>query len=83
MYESCRDELLEVIKEIVRKKNVNEFTVAEAIEAMKNNNTVYSESTIKTHITSRCCANAPKHHGTTYDDYERVVKGVYRMKDYK
>lgn len=83
MYESCRDELLEVIKEIVRKKNVNEFTVAEAIEAMKNNNTVYSGSTIKTHITSRCCANAPKHHRTTYDDYERVVKGVYRMKDYK
>lgn len=82
MYASCRDELLEVVTKLVKENSVNEFTVAEVIDAMKKNNTVYSESTIRTHITSRCCENAPKHHKTTYDDYVRVDNGIYRIKDY-
>lgn len=83
MYTSCRDELYDVVTDLIKEKKVNEFTVAEVIDAMKKRNTIYSEGTIKTHITSRCCANAPKHHQTTFDDYERVARGIYRMKDYK
>lgn len=83
MYANCRDELLEVVTKLVNKKSINEFTVAEVLEAMMNNNTVYSVNTIKTHITSRCCMNAPKNHYSTYDDYERVNKGVYKLKNYK
>lgn len=50
---------------------------------MINNNAAYSVNTIKTHIGARCCSNAPKNHSSKYDDYERVDKGVYRLKDYK
>lgn len=83
MYASCRDELFEVVTKLVNEKKKNEFTVTEAIEAMMNNNSVYSESTIRTHITSRCCINAPKHHQTTFDDYERIDRGIYRIKEYR
>ena len=40
----------------------------------------YSESTIRTHVTSRMCANAPDNHGTTYDDLVRVGRGLYRLR---
>jgi hypothetical protein len=39
-------------------------------------------ATIRTHITSRMCADAPDHHGTTYDDLERVSRGVYRRRSH-
>ena len=80
--EGCREELLEIITALVKEKGKNEFTLTEAVEAMANNHSVYSENTIRTHISSRCCVNAPKHHETTYDDYERVGRGVYRIKDF-
>lgn len=82
MNEGCREELLEIITALVKEKGKNEFTLTEAVEAMANNHSVYSENTIKTHISSRCCANAPKHHKTAYDDFERIGRGVYRIKDY-
>jgi len=39
----------------------------------------YKESTIRTHVTSRMCRNAPKYHATKYDDFERVDYGTYRL----
>ena len=83
MYASCRDELLEVLTNLVNRKHKNEFTIAEAVEEMLNNNTVYSEQTIKTHISSRCCVNSPKNHATKFDDYERIARGIYRISKYK
>jgi hypothetical protein len=26
------------------------------------------------------CADSPDHHGTTYDDLERIDRGVYRLR---
>ncbi len=83
MYVSCRDELLEVVTRLVKEKKINEFTVLEAIDAMQQNGTVYTEGTIRTHVTSRCCVNSPKHHPTTFDDYERIGRGIYRIIDSK
>jgi hypothetical protein len=40
----------------------------------------YAESTIRTHVTSRMSADAPDHHGTTYDDFERLGGGRYRLR---
>ena len=82
-YTNCRDELLAVVTDLVKRKGVNEFTVEEATEAMKDHNSIYAESTIRTHITSKCCVNAPKHHITTYNDYERIDKGIYRINNYQ
>ena len=78
-YDSCRDELLKVVKEVVSKKDKNEFTVIEIVNAMKEHGTVYKESTIRTHITSKCCVNAPAHHTERFPDYERIEHGLYKV----
>lgn len=76
---TCRDEVLECARHIVRKKGKNEFTVAEIINTMHLRGSQYKESTIKTHVTSRMCSNSPDHHTVTYDDFERVDVGLYRL----
>jgi len=76
---TCREEILHAVNLIVNSKGKNEFTVHEVIRYMFENNTVYKESTIKTHINSKCCINAPNHHGTLYNDFKRVEPGLYRL----
>ncbi|TKJ86064.1 hypothetical protein PaeCFBP13512_19720 [Paenibacillus sp. CFBP13512] len=39
----------------------------------------YNESTIRTHIGSRCCVNANANHAVTYNDYERIRHGTYQL----
>jgi hypothetical protein len=46
---------------------------------MKIGGTKYSVSTIRTHITSRLCLNAPAHHAVRYPDLERTARGTYRL----
>jgi hypothetical protein len=76
---TCREELLLETRSIVKAKGINRFTILEAIENMKRKNTTYKESTIRTHITSKCCRNAPKHHAVTYNDYEALGNGEYKV----
>ncbi|WP_449289949.1 DUF7669 domain-containing protein [Paenibacillus cremeus] len=76
---TCREELLSATRSIVKSKGDNRFTPKEAIEYMELNNTGYKESTIRTHITSRCCKNAKHHHGVTYNDYEALGNGEYKV----
>ncbi len=74
----CREEILQAINIIIKRKCRNEFTVQEVVDQMNDMETAYGESTIGTHISSRMCSNSPDHHGTTYCDIERIRRGVYR-----
>ncbi|MBP1153937.1 MULTISPECIES: hypothetical protein [unclassified Paenibacillus] len=74
-----RDEILASVHEIVKRKGQNEFEVKEVIDYMVSKNPNYNESTIRTHIGSRCCVNANANHAVTYNDYERIGHGVYRL----
>ena len=47
---------------------------------MRRNGSSYRESTIRTHVTSRMCANAPDHLAVTYQDFIRTDVGRYRFK---
>jgi len=76
---SCRDEVLLAVQSIVKRKATNRFTVQEVVDQMKTMKTTYPESTIRTHVTSRCCVNAPNHHATVFSDFERVDRGIYRL----
>ena len=78
---TCRDEILECANQIVQKKNVNEFSLEEIVECMELAGTNYKESTIRTHVASRMCVNAPKHHATKFDDFERISHGIYKLKN--
>ena len=76
---TCRDEIHAAVRQIIKANGKNEFTIIEVIHHMSANGTRFSESTIRTHITSRLCANAPNNHGVTYNDFERINKGIYKL----
>jgi hypothetical protein len=77
---TCRDEIISSVREIISSKGKNEFTISEVIHHMKNKGTKYKESTIRTHISSRCCSNRLRHyHAVCYDDFENIGKGKYKL----
>ncbi|MCM1992537.1 DUF7669 domain-containing protein [Oceanirhabdus seepicola] len=64
---------------IITEKNKNEFTIDEVLDYMQENKTRYKETTIRTHIAFKCCKNSLDNHGTTYEDFERVGRGLYKL----
>jgi predicted RNase H-like HicB family nuclease len=39
-----------------------------------------NESSVRTHIVSRCCVNAPKNHPHKWDYFERTRRGLYTIR---
>lgn len=77
---TCRDEILEVANSLVKDGN-GSFTIVQVISEMRRRGSRYAESTIRTHVTSFMCSNAPENHSTTYQDFERIDRGLYRILD--
>jgi hypothetical protein len=75
---TCRDEVVAAAKIIVAQNGVNEFGLKEILDYLIKNGTDYSASTIRTHVVSRCCANAANNNGL-YRDFERIDRGRYRL----
>ncbi|WP_010530040.1 DUF7669 domain-containing protein [Lentibacillus jeotgali] len=76
---SCRDEMLQVIKHLVKQKGENQFSIQEVLDRMERAGTTYKESTIRTHLTSKCCVNAK--HRAIYNDNKRIDHGLYALTD--
>lgn len=72
---TARDEILEALDVLG-----NTFTPDDVVRDMRPRGSSYAESTIRTHVVSRMCSNAPDNHARTYDDLERVRDGVYRRR---
>lgn len=51
------------------------FTPDEIVRALPHLN----PSTIRTHVTSRCCQNAPKNHLHRWAYFTRIGRGLYRL----
>jgi hypothetical protein len=75
---TCRDEILAAIAQHKRDMGSPTFSIADILKRMAGS--AYTESTIRTHITSRMSADATTNHETKYDDLERLDRGVYRLK---
>lgn len=76
---TAREQILAAIDRITRGAN-HTFTVDNVLAELRSSGTDLAESTIRTRFTSRMCANSPDNHGTTYDDLERVDRGVYQLR---
>lgn len=76
---TAREQILMAIDRIARAPGAT-FSPQDVIDELTQMGTDLAESTIRTHITSRMCGDAPDNHGTTYDDLERVERGVYRLR---
>ena len=75
---SARKEILQAIPAVAASDGT--FTVRQVVAEMTRRGAVYSDATISTHIISRMCADAPDNHATTFDDLQRVDRGIYRLR---
>jgi hypothetical protein len=79
MTDTCREEILEAIAALTRRTGSEVFSVRDVVDEMKSRGTSYAEATIRTHVTSRMCGNAPDHHGVVYSDLRRLDRGTYKL----
>lgn len=78
---TCRDEILAAVRQLAIRTSRDAFSPAEIVKEVRLQGSGYKESTIRTHVTSRMCADAPDHHAVVYDDLERVGRGLYRLRN--
>ena len=76
----AREEILEALTSLCRRTGSDTFTPQDVVDELARRGSWYSPSTIRTHVVSRMCANAPNNHGTVYRDLERVGDGRYKRR---
>lgn len=75
---TCRDEVLAAFKRLEARHARLDFDLAEIVQEVLAHDTSHAESTIRTHVSSLMCKEAPTHHGTVYPDLSRMGRGRYR-----
>src|SRR5262245_54281780 len=51
------------------------FSVVDLIDSLPHLN----PATVRTHVSSRCCLNAPSNHASRYRYFRLIARGVYRI----
>jgi hypothetical protein len=78
--DTCRDEILAAIVRLERESPDGTVSPQDVVDALARMGSRYPASTIRTHVTSKMCADTPEHHARVYDDLERVGRGRYRLR---
>jgi len=73
---AIQEEVLRAARRLCRERGGWTFTPQEVVRALPHLN----ESSVRTHIVSRCCVNAPKNHPHKWDYFNRVRRGVYEIR---
>jgi predicted RNase H-like HicB family nuclease len=68
-------DVLTAVRALCGRRGNWRFSLEEIIREVPSLN----ESTVRTHVTSRCCVNAPKHHAHRWPYFRRVARGVYEL----
>jgi hypothetical protein len=76
---TARDDILAALPAVRARLRTEVFTPEDVIDELVRRGSRYHPSTIRTHVVSRMCRDAPDHHAVTYDDLERVGPGLYRQ----
>jgi len=69
------DQVLDAARRLCRERGAWTFRPDEVVRALPHLN----PSTVRTHIVSRCCVNAPKNHPHRWEYFRRVERGVYEI----
>jgi hypothetical protein len=77
---TAREEILAALPSIEGRSADDTFSPQDIVDELRRRGSSYAESTIRTHVVSRMCANAADHHARVYDDLERVSAGRYRRR---
>ena len=78
---TARFEILACARKLAERSADGSFTLPQILAEMRRAGSRYTESTIRTHVTSRMCADAPVHHDTAYDDFQRIGGGRYGLRN--
>ncbi len=77
---SVQEEVLETVRRLCRERGAWTFTPDEVVRALPHLNA----STVRTHVVSRCCVNAPRNHPHRWPYFRRRGRGVYELlKDFR
>jgi len=68
------EEILKTARRVCSKPNWT-FTLNEIVRAMPHLN----EGSVRTHVSSRCCVNAPSNHQSRWPYFKRLGRGVYEI----
>lgn len=74
---AIHDEVLSAARRICRERGEKTFRVADIVHALPHVN----PRSIRTHVVSRCCVNAPKNHPHKWPYFRRVGRGEYIILD--
>jgi hypothetical protein len=78
---TARDEIVDALPGLRTRLGRDDFTPAEVLQELRRAGSAYSDSTIRTHVVSRMCNNAPDNHAVVYNDLERIAHGLYRQRE--
>ena len=72
---AIHDDVLNTARRLCRERGGWTFRPDEVVRALPHRN----PSSVRTHIVSRCCVNAPKHHAHRWAYFRRVTRGLYEI----
>ena len=72
---SIHEEVLLAVRRLCRERGNWTFTPVEVVRALPHLN----ERSVRTHIVSRCCINAPRHHPHKWEYFRRLQRGLYEL----
>ena len=68
-------EVLKAAVRLCRRRGAWSFRLHEIVRLLPQLN----PSSVRTHIVSRCCVNAPRNHPHTWDYFRRIARGTYEI----
>lgn len=69
------EEVLRAAQRICHERGGWSFTAEELVRALTHLN----EHSVRTHVSSRCCVNAPAHHAHRWPYFRRLARGRYEI----
>jgi hypothetical protein len=72
---SIHEEILRVVQQLCRESGDWRFEIRDVVRALPH----LKEDTVRTHVASRCCVNAPAHHASRLPYFRRQGRGVYSL----
>lgn len=72
---AIHEEVLAAARRLCRERREETFRVADIVHALPHLN----PSSVRTHVISRCCVNAPKNHPHKWDYFRRTARGEYKV----
>ena len=73
---AIHDEVLKAALGLCRRRRGWEFRPLEIVHVLPH----LDAASVRTHVISRCCVNAPKNHPHKWDYFERISRGCYRIR---